>query len=126
MSELEQDGGTGSTTSRDAFAYAAKHNIDVRYPLANELFVDIDSKEDLARFDRVKDLIHIIHNTKLTPSRSKPDGKHIVCNLDRPVTPLERIALQAILGSDPRREAHSFNRLQANDPLPTLFFEKRK
>ncbi len=126
MSELEQDGGTESTTSREAFTYAESKGLVARFPLANELFVDIDSKEDLARFDRVKDLIHIINSTSVTKSRSKPEGKHIVCNLDRPITPLERIALQAILGSDPRREAHSYNRLQANDPLPTLFFEKRK
>jgi hypothetical protein len=127
MSELEGESkNEGMKTSRDAFKYCNEKNLDCIYPMANELFVDIDTEADYGNFLKNKNIISIIKAWHVTPSRTKAQGKHIVVELDRDVTSIERIALQTILGSDTRREAHSWVRLQANDPLPTLFFEKKK
>jgi hypothetical protein len=131
MRELEGTKHGALMTSRDAFAYAAEQGVDVRYPMANELFIDIDDARGQHEFDENWPLITDIFKSEgkvivwITPSRRKPEGKHIVVTLPRNVTPLERIALQAAMGSDPRRECHSMRRYFAGDPLPTLFFEKR-
>ena len=129
MSELKGTKHGALHNSREAFAYAAEQGVDVRYPMANELFIDIDND---AAYNTFNDNFSLLHDMMPgyvsfveSPSRRKKDGKHIVVTLPRNVTPLERIALQAALGSDPRREAHSLRRYFAGDPLPTLFFEKR-
>jgi hypothetical protein len=129
MSELEGRSKETARTSRDAFEYAQSEGLGFRFPLANELFVDIDSKEAKATFDRnfmiLADAFKF-RGTTHTPSRRKKDGIHIVVSADRTFTALERIALQAALASDPAREAHSLIRYADGDPLPTLFFEKKE
>ena len=57
-------------------------------------------------------------------SRRKRDGSHIVVTLPRDITNIERLLWQAILGSDLRREAHSYRNMLRGDERPTLFFEK--
>jgi len=49
----------------------------------------------------------------------------VVVTLERNVEPMERILIQAFLGSDLKREALSWVRIVNNDPNPTLFFEKK-
>jgi hypothetical protein len=96
-------------------------------PKSNELFIDIDSDADLAEFDRNYGVINelfCIDEYEVKPSRNKERGKHIYVKLGQNVTPTERILLQAILGSDRKREALSLWRIHHNDPDPTLFFEK--
>jgi hypothetical protein len=44
----------------------------------------------------------------------------------RDLTPIERVTLQTILGSDPKREFLSFNRIENGDEHPTLFFERKE
>lgn len=116
-------------SSRDAFVFAEGEGVDVRYPMANELFIDIDDAYGKAQFREnwllLSGMFEGTLSAKFTPSRRKPEGEHIVVTLPRNVTPIERIAMQAALGSDPRREAHSLRRYFNGDPLPTLFFEKR-
>ena len=130
MSELEGTKHGALMDSRDAFAYAAVEGVDVRYPMANELFIDIDDEKSYYHFNENWPLLGDMFTGQvefaITPSRRKPEGRHVTVTLPRAITPIERIALQAALGSDPRREAHSLRRYFQNDPLPTLFFEKRK
>jgi hypothetical protein len=119
----------GGNTSDQAKEYAANEGLVVREPKEDELFIDIDDFPSSQEFDRNYDIVDRaigIRNWKATPSRNKLGGRHIVVRLWRNVTPIERIALQAILGSDRRREAHSFARIEEGDKSPTLFFEKPK
>jgi hypothetical protein len=51
MRELEGTKHGALMTSRDAFAYAAEQGVDVRYPMANELFIDIDDARGQHEFD---------------------------------------------------------------------------
>jgi hypothetical protein len=128
MSELEGRSKETARTSRDAFEYTKTNGLDFRFPLANELFIDIDDSSQQATFDRnylILEKTFDFITTIITSSRRKPNGKHIVVIMGRDVTPIERIALQAALGSDPTREAHSLIRYIDKDPLPTIFFEKR-
>lgn len=125
MSEFQFAGGSSSVEARQ---WAADQNLDVRAPQPNELFLDIDNEAALDTYAEnydIVDRIYYIHDVKSTPSRNKPNGKHIVVTLGEEVTPTVRCLLQAILGSDRRREAHSLQRIKDGDPEPTLFFEKR-
>jgi hypothetical protein len=129
MSELEGRSIETSRTSRDAFEYTQANGLDFRFPLANELFVDLDDEASKMEFDRNYLILVEVFDFReaiFTPSRRKSRGIHVVVTMGRDVTPIERIALQAALGSDPTREAHSLVRYAAKDPLPTLFFEKKQ
>jgi hypothetical protein len=119
----------GGNTSAQAREYAEKEGLEVKAPTASQLFVDIDSERDFVEFDKNYGLVDSaigILGIRVTESRNKPDGRHIVVDLDHDVTPTERCLLQAILGSDRRREGHSLCRIKEGDPEPTLFFEKKK
>ena len=110
--------------------WAEARALDVVFPNEDELFIDIDNASDAKEFERNRDLIdsaYGILGVKVTPSRSGGTKKHYVVTIARKVrTPLERIALQAILGSDRRREANSLRRHILDGELtPTLFFEKK-
>jgi len=115
--------------SEDAILWAAENGLRVVFPQENQLLVDIDSPADRNIFDQNRDVVeeaYGIADESSAPSRSGGRKEHIIVTLERAITPLERIALQAVLGSDRRREAHSLRRLLAGEERPTLFFEKSK
>lgn len=118
-----------SIDSECAIQEAKDNNLDVVFPKPNELQVDIDSDAAYERYCGVLD--HMLHHfpfvtESITPSRSGYPKRHIVLTLRKPVTDVQRIALQAILGSDPVRELLSLKRIENGDPHPTLFLEKKK
>lgn len=121
-----------SIKSDVAFAEALQSGKVVKLPAANELFIDVDGDPpdghpDWFAFNWSKIEEHIPGGASFTqePSPSGEAGHyHIVVTLSRDVEPMERILLQAILGSDLQREALSWVRIVNGDPHPTLFFEK--
>lgn len=99
-------------------------------PLANELFIDIDSPDQLEKFNTaVHSAVRNIEDFgdwefHVTPSSS--GGKynlHIRIKLPFEVTDWQRIALQAAFGSDTMREFLSCCRLLFGDPNPSCFKE---
>jgi hypothetical protein len=110
-----------------AAARAEKKGCVVVFPEPNQLFIDIDDLESLQAFERVFSIVqeYLPCAYVKTPSPSgNHDRWHIVVTLERPVRDdIERIALQAILGSDRKREAHDMRRALAGHPTPTRFFE---
>jgi hypothetical protein len=115
----------GSQYSLD---YATKHGLKVVVPGPRQLQLDIDTDEAYATYEkmytRLADLGYVCGASQ-RPSRSKPEGRHVTVNLSFYPTAIERIALQAIMGSDPAREAYSFFRYKSGEAIPTLFYEKR-
>ncbi len=109
--------------------WATENNLDVIFPAADELFLDIDDYSSARAYEENKDVVeksHGILGVKVTSSRSGNGRKHYVVTLESIITsPLERIALQATLGSDRRREANSLRRWREGEQTPTLFFEKK-
>ena len=109
--------------------WAVDNQLDVVFPQADELFLDIDNVASGLVYEENKDIVdqsHGILGVIVSDSRSGQGKKHYVVKLKRPVTTIERIALQAILGSDRRREANSLRRHILDGELtPTLFFEKK-
>lgn len=115
-------------THEAAVEKARARGLVVRLPKPNELFVDIDT---FAAYERFKEQIevlkrwHRVVDVVESPSASGGAHKHIVVTLGNHVTPITRIALQAMLGSDLKREMLSYGRLlTGSSPHPTLFFER--
>jgi hypothetical protein len=128
IEKLEQETNYDEDTIAAIKAAAAKGFYTV-LPADNQLQIDIDSEAGLAQFDKFRDLIkqqeHWDVLTAITTPSKEAGHFHITVTLKDNVTPLERIALQAILGSDPLREFLSLvGILKENRSFPTLFFEK--
>jgi len=95
----------------------------VVFPRPNELFLDIDNPAAMRRFVRgVARFIGVTFLVRPSPS-GRPGRHHVVVTMPTAVTPMERIALQSMLGSDPVREMLSWRRIQHGIDDATLFFE---
>jgi hypothetical protein len=109
-------------------AEAHKRDCDIVYPKPNELFIDIDSKEEYAEYRiRKERLARMLPSLMVwsryieAPSRSGGDKLHCRITLSRNVTVTERLCLQAVLGSDPVREMLNIARLlQSGDAQDCL------
>jgi hypothetical protein len=115
-------------SSQAAFKFAEENDLVVVLPLPNQIQIDIDTDADYVVYAfnySTIDRIRPITGQSITPSRTKIEGRHITLTFAESLTPIERIAFQAILGSDRTREALSLERVYNNDPTPTLFLEKK-
>lgn len=116
----------GQTRREHAEEQAKAKGCVVVEPKPNELFIDIDREEDLEFFH--KNIVHVAKRCSLTvemrPSLRKGHFHVVVRFADRELMLWERIAFQAVLGSDRVRELISVFRLLDGDKAPTLFFEK--
>jgi hypothetical protein len=121
--------GSGGQTPDDMQKKADERNLDIRYPKGNELFVDIDNARDFARFKTLIEMfgrVERVMGWADTPSASGGQHRHVVVTLARDVSQFERIAFQAMLGSDLKREVLSFERLRSGmHPNPSVFFEPK-
>lgn len=121
--------GSAGQTPDAAHEKAAARNLDIKYPAPNELFVDIDNARDFARFRTLIEMFDRMEGVARwvdTPSASGGQHRHIVVTLTRNVSQFERIAFQAMLGSDLKRELLSYERHKTGShPNPTMFFEPK-
>lgn len=115
--------------SQRAIDYAAKKGFEVVFPKTNELQIDIDDDAAMEVYRAHYDIVdHYwgIKEDRVTQSKSGEPGKrHITVTLNQNVTDKERIALQAMLGSDRKRELLSYVQAEEGDAHPTLFLEKK-
>jgi|SRR5580698_1860138 hypothetical protein len=105
--------------------------LQLLWPDDQQLFVDIDDEFSLQLFERgMKAILAFWPDTKVTRKTPSPSGKpgryHIVIELNRkaPLTSEERLTLQALLGSDPKREILGHVQLAEDEVRVTRFFEK--
>jgi anaerobic glycerol-3-phosphate dehydrogenase len=92
-----------------------------------ELFIDIDDVDSLHRCEKYLAVLsdNDFEIIDVNKKRSRNGNWHVRVQLAEPVNDIERILLQACLGSDPKRELLSFLRLKFRlDRPPTVFFEK--
>jgi hypothetical protein len=123
----ECDSGDGIERTYEQCQAWAKHlGCSVRKPANDELFVDIDSEEAYKQFFHVWPLVkrHFAYHYVMTPSKSGLPKRHAVVRLVRKDhSLLEKIALQAALGSDGRREVISVVRAVKGEENVVVFFE---
>lgn len=109
---------------------AAAKGLQCILPHPSMLFIDIDDAESRVRLSKALVTLQTTHPeiriVREGPSQSGAPGRcHVVVDIGRPVvSELERVALQAILGSDPVREALSWMHLQQGTTNVSRFFEK--
>jgi hypothetical protein len=122
---------TTSRTVADVEAAALAKGLTVRYPEPNELFIDIDTVEQYAQHLNLLTIFTNHEEIEGTIASVSPSGKpgrfHVVVRLKRPVVDeTERVMLQALLGSDTKRELLSWRRIDdgAEDKAISVFFEK--
>lgn len=106
---------------------AKTQGLQVVLPALNELQIDVDSEEAYERclqmFLWLQD--EFCAKMKEAPSRSGLPKRHVTITLDdHCLTDIERIALQAICGSDHKREFMGYLRIRAGIAPVTAFFEK--
>lgn len=106
-----------------------KEGFRIYYPEYNEITLDIDSEEDyqyfLSMYNRLKaDKLPLFHDSTFIeqPSKSGLPNRHIIIRLNRSyiLDDIERVAWQAVLGSDRVREMLSLFRIMGGDARPTL------
>lgn len=117
-----------SCLETDPVQKARDMDLEVKYPAADELFIDIDDGKTGLR--HMQECLEIIEKelpgtcviSRITTSKS--GGKHVVLRWFKPLENDERIMLQAILGSDRLRELFSVLHLFKGTLIqPTIFFE---
>lgn len=117
---------------------AEAEGFTIIYPSETEILVDLDDEAAQLSFaQRFKDVREILDKTPLGPLRitstwasKSGQGRHVVVDLGAVITETsERIAWQALLGSDHKREAIAILRKRGGVPLPSRLFkpvEKKK
>lgn len=89
------------------------------------LQLDIDTEADLEKAREIMRLFQTnLGIVGATVTRSKSDHWHVYVKLDRPHTRAERLALQACLGSDPKRELMSYLYNEKGGKQDCVLFEK--
>jgi hypothetical protein len=115
-----------SLDNHHAFEKATKANLDVVIPDDRTLTLDIDTPTQPEAFFELREFLNNFYRVeKVQYTKSKSGNMHIYITMTDSFTPLEKIALQACLGSDPKREILSF--VRAKNPAPnshaSLMFE---
>lgn len=96
----------------------------VETPKPNELFIDIDTSEQLTRFGMAMDRMRQdFPGISFESKTSKSGFPHIHFKVKMPwdMDHVERIAWQAVFGSDPIRELLALLRVRRGEEIPTLF-----
>ena len=126
---IEKDYELGLPNTQLAIKEAEKKNLDVVYPNPDQLQIDIDTEHAFQVYLHVKQILdnhYGIKKEEIHFSRSGAPKRHITVTLYQDVDPMERIALQACLGSDRIRELLGVVMLKGGDKTPTLFLEAKK
>ncbi len=106
---------------------AKAQGLEIVQPKPNELLLDLDSQQDGYVMDALlpilRDYGFAVTISKVERSRHGNKHAYLVCPRD--ITELERIALQACLGSDRKRELLGLMRVfQGITPVSVLFRKK--
>lgn len=93
-------------TPSEAATQAEAKGFSAVWPKDDEITLDLDSIADLETFQALRDIWENVFNLWIVDQwESKDGGKHILLRRSgHKFTPLERVAFQACLGSDRKRE----------------------
>lgn len=114
-----------SDSSKDPFTAAMEQGLDVVVPQPDELFIDLDNDADIAHFKLTLPILQrFCEAVEYRRTISKGGNLHAYVRVKWPVAlhPATRIALQACLGSDRKRDLLSLIELTQGTPWPTVVF----
>jgi hypothetical protein len=110
---------------------AVKKGLLVVEPKANELQIDLDGARALHVYGRQFYLLKQAGITKkwkekIAPSKGGGQRVHVTITTPFPLNNVLRVAFQAVLGSDIKREAFNLCRTIKGNRYPIVFFEQDK
>lgn len=112
-------------SGRESIQYARRMNLVPVPAKENELQLDLDTPEQEEQYRRMRKHVEDVYPIKdVIETPSKSGRTHVRIYTAYPLSVEERIALQAILGSDPKKELCSLRRWLQGDEIPILLFEK--
>ena len=112
-------------SGKESVVYAKKFNLIVDVAEENELQLDLDTPEQEDQYRRMLPHVEDVYDIEeVIETPSKSGHTHVRLFTAYPLSVEERISLQAILGSDPKKELCSLRRWLSGDELPILLFEK--
>lgn len=102
------------TLSR-ALEKAKEQNADVVYSDPRTLLLDLDTDEGEAQYARNLPIVQEYYQVRETLSWTSKSGvhRHVMLEIGQDLSLPDRVLLQAILGSDPKREMLSMIRVAA-------------
>jgi hypothetical protein len=118
-----------SELNDDPYDTARKNGLDIVLPDPDQLFLDIDDADGEAQLAGMLDVLTDLLDVGVEKRTTSAGGNHhVYLRVGLPfaaaLDPVTRIALQACLGSDRKRELLSLLRiLHRLDRPPTVFFE---
>jgi hypothetical protein len=115
-----------SRFSKNALIEAEIHDLIIVEPGPKELQIDIDSPEVPPQFlEQLGILQQFYGYASYRKTTSKSGNVHITVTLEKTVTATERIMLQALLGSDIKRELLTLKNYKEGRQQHQFFFEKK-
>jgi len=112
-------------SGKESVVYAKKFNLIADVAEENELQLDLDTPEQEDQYRRMLPHVEDVYDIEeVIETPSKSGHTHVRLFTAYPLSVEERVALQAILGSDPKKELCSLRRWLSGDELPILLFEK--
>lgn len=127
--ETEDYASDAQFTDAAALDKADRHGLDVLFSDSRTLQLDLDSDDALERFQQQYDMLYnngvIIDHATCEVLQSKSGNYHVIVHLTRSHMVLERIMLQALLGSDIKREMLAYIGWEKGQQNPVLLFRPR-
>lgn len=97
-------------------------------PAPNQLQLDLDGARAIRKYGMQWSILYRAGLTKGWKEKLQPSKKnghvHVVITMPKAVDNLERVALQAVLGSDVKREAFNYCRVKKHNKYPIVLFRK--
>jgi hypothetical protein len=115
-------------TDEYVHSQARKHRCDVLYASDTTLLIDLDDNEAYNTFLDQLELLEDLGTDWFSGYdilASRNGNKHAVVRLSEPMPLIERLLLQACLGSDRKRELLSYVGMLRGQPRPSLLFRPK-
>lgn len=107
---------------------AARLGLTLVMPKDDELFIDLDSPDAMARFSLLFDdeftQVYPLASVKFTTSSGGNIHAYVTVPELKPLKMEERLALEAALGGDPLRQMIAVKHHREGYAYPSVFFEK--
>lgn len=118
------DGKDSVGAHNTAIKEAQEDGFTVRVAQADEILLDLDTPESELQFnDNLQLFASLFGVVNVEGWKSKSKGRHVVVHTaTKRISDAERIALQAALGSDGKREIIAIKRLRDGDTRPSVLF----
>lgn len=113
------------TTLQSGVARATAEGFEIVWPRPGQVLLDLDDDESLIHYEKIlpmaRDIFGAVERDRW-PSKSG-QAWHVIVEVDHDLTAIERVALQAAMGSDRKRELMATARSMRGDEMVSVLFK---